>query len=398
MTDRVYLDNNATTPLDPRVFEAMRPYFLDVFGNAASRHVAGQEAFEAVERAREVIAGALNADPREIVFTSGATESDNLALKGVAASSVHRQRGDHIVSVRTEHRAVMDPLERLEREGSEVTWLGVDARGVVDLGELSAALRDDTVLVSIMHANNETGVLQPIRAIGELCRSRGVLFHTDATQSFGKEPIDVEADRIDLLSLSAHKLYGPKGVGALYVRRKRPRVRLEPIQDGGGHERGFRSGTLNVPGIVGLAEAARLATSERDTEQARVRALRDRFEGELGKRLSGVTINGLEAPRLSGTSNVSFEGVVAEQILERLPSLCASTSSACTSATRQPSYVLAAMGSSTEHIRGSVRFSLGRFTTEAEIERAVGQIAAAVSSLRLEASVPEAGSCPFDEA
>ncbi len=387
--DRIYLDNNATTALDPRVFEAMRPVFLESYGNAASRqHEAGRAAADAVESAREVLADILHADPREIVFTSGATESDNLALKGVATSTVHQQRGRHMVTVRTEHRAVLDPLERLAREGCEVTWLGVDGNGLVDLEALAAALRDDTVLVSIMHGNNETGVLQPIRAIGELCRGRGVLFHTDATQSFGKEAIDVERDHIDLLCLSAHKLYGPKGVGALYVRRKRPRVRLEAIFDGGGHERGFRSGTLNVPGIVGLAEAARLATVDREAEQARIRAMRDRFEAGLQSRLDGVVVNVESAPRLANTSNVSFEGLSAEPLLERMPELCASTSSACTSARRQPSYVLAAMGLGAERIAGSVRFSLGRFTTDDDVRRALEKIVPAVKALQKQSPAP----------
>lgn len=358
----IYLDHNATTPVDPRVLEAMLPFFCEHFGNAASRHHRfGCEAAEAVERARGQVAGLIGADPREIVFTSGATESDNLAILGTAASAA--RRGDHIVTVATEHRAVLDPCEHLERRGWKVTWLGVEANGGVDPAKLEAAITERTTLVTIMHANNETGVLHPIRRIGALCKRRGVLFHTDATQSFGKEPIDVEADGVDLLSASAHKIHGPKGVGILYVRRRDPHVRCEPRVHGGGHERGLRSGTLNVPGIVGMGAAAGLGGP---AEQERIRGLRDRLERGIGGE-----VNGDRRHRLAGTLNVSFAGLDAEALMKAMPEVAASTASACTSAALQPSYVLGAMGRDDERIRGSVRFSLGRFTTSEEIDAAV---------------------------
>ena len=359
----IYLDNNATTPLDPRVLDAMLPYFKESFGNASSRHHAlGCDAAKAVETARDKVAALIGADPREIVFTSGATEADNLAIKGVP------EKGRHLVTCVTEHRAVLDAAEHLERAGWTVTWLRVSKEGMIDLDALRAALTEKTALVSLMHANNETGVLHPIREIGAICRAKGVLFHTDATQSFGKEPIDVNADHVDLLSLSAHKIHGPKGVGALYVRRKEPRVRLEAQIHGGGHEKGLRSGTLNVPAIVGLGRAAELCRGE---SWEGVRALRDRLQ----KALPG-TLNGHPTKRVATTLNLCFEGVDGEALMKALPDVAVSSSSACTSAQMQPSYVLGAMGADDKRIRGSVRFSLGRFTTEAEIDAAAGKIRA----------------------
>ncbi|MEE8467996.1 MAG: cysteine desulfurase family protein [Planctomycetota bacterium] len=387
----VYLDHNATTPLDPRVFEAMRTAYLDDFGNAAShQHAAGRRAAELVEGARVELASLLGADPREIVWTSGATESDNLALKGVARAPAYRGKR-HLVSVVTEHKAVLDPLESLEREGFEVTRLPVDGDGLVDLDRLTAALRDDTLLVSVMHANNEIGVLQPIEKIGPLCKQRGVLFHTDATQSLGKVPIDVEACQIDLLSCSAHKLHGPQGVGALYIRRRGPRVRCEPLLDGGGHQRGVRPGTLNVPGIVGLAAAVALCREAGTAEQERVRELRDRLEQDLLERIPDVSRNGHPTQRLASTANLSFAGTDAESLMRRMPGLAVSTSSACTSATLQPSYVLAALGASRERIDSSLRFSLGRFTTAEEIELSVEMVVAAVAAERAEGPLPACG-------
>ena len=372
--DVIYLDYNATTPLDPRVFAAMEPFFKASFGNAASRHHAlGREAAEAVEHARGQVASVLGADPREIYWTSGATEANNLALLGLTASPAYEKRR-HVVTVCTEHRAVLDPCRHLEERGFEVTYLRVDGGGRLDLDELEGALRDDTLVVTVMHANNEIGVIHPIAEIGRRCRARGVLFHTDAVQSFGKEAIDVDAACIDLLSLSAHKFYGPKGVGALYVRRRGPRVRTRPQIHGGGHERGLRSGTLNVPGIVGLGAAADICHLEREAEQPRVRRLRDRLQEALLAAIPGTLVNGAEHPRLAGTLNVSFPGVDAEELIERLPGVALSTASACTSAAMHPSYVLGALGLSEDRVRGSVRLSLGRFTTEQEIDATVDRL------------------------
>ena len=374
----IYLDHNATTPLDPRVLDAMLPFFIDRFGNAASRHHAlGCDAATAVETAREQVAAVIGADPREIVWTSGATESDNLALLGVAHAPAYLKKR-HVVTVTTEHRAVLDTCEHLERQGIDVTYLGVDGDGRLDLDRLAAAITERTVLVSVMHANNETGVLHPIARIGALCRERGVLFHTDATQSYGKEPIDVNAMHVDLLSASAHKIHGPKGVGMLFVRRRGPRVRCEPLVRGGGHERGLRSGTLNVPGIVGMGVAATLAAED----GAGARALRDRLESGLQSRLDGVEVNGHLIERLANTTNLSFAGVDGAKLMKRMPGLAVSSSSACTSAALQPSYVLGAMGCDDARIRGSVRFSLGRFNTAAEIETAIETVAEAVAALR----------------
>jgi cysteine desulfurase len=379
----IYLDYNATTPLDPRVLEAMLPFYRDRFGNAASRHHRlGSDAAGAVETARAQVASRIGAAPEEICWTSGATESDNLALKGVAASPAYAPRGNHIVTVATEHRAVLDVCEHLEGKGFKVTYLGVGRDGMLDLERLADAIRERTILVSVMHANNETGVLHPIGEIGALCRKRGVLFHTDATQTYGKEPIDVNGQSIDLLSASAHKFSGPKGAGFLYVRRRNPRVRCEPLLHGGGHERGLRSGTLNVPAIVGLGAAAELCGKESAAEQRRFRALRDRLEKGLVSGLDGVETNGHVERRLAHTTNLSFAGIDSEKLMEALPEIAVSSSSACTSARMQPSYVLGALGCDEERIRGSLRFSLGRFTTEADIDQAVAAITREVKRLR----------------
>jgi cysteine desulfurase len=376
---RVYLDHAATTPLDPRVFEVMKPYFLERFGNAASaQHAAGREAAAAVELARGELALLIGADPREVVFTSGATEANNLALKGVAAAEAYARSPKHVITCVSEHNAVLDPLRALEQEGWSVTRLGVDFQGHLDLGSLEAALERGTRMVSIMLANNETGVLHPLKEIGALCREHGALLHTDATQAVGKLPIDVDSFPVDLLSLSAHKFGGPKGVGALYLRRKRPRVRCRALLDGGGHERGRRSGTLNVPGIVGLGEAARLRRGDQTELAARIRSLRDSLEAGLMGRVAGVEINGDPARRLPGISSLSFPGVEAVSLLAGLERVQASSSAACTSAHLQPSHVLRAMGLGEGRIEGSVRFSLGWTTTADEIEVAVDELGVAV--------------------
>ena len=379
----IYLDYNATTPLDPRVFEAMLPIFRDRFGNAASRHHAfGKEAAAAVETAREQAAAVIGADPEEIYWTSGATESNNLALKGVAVAPAYVPKGNHIVTVATEHRAVLDPCEFLENRGFKVTYLGVDREGMLDLEKLEKAITEKTILVSIMHGNNETGVLHPIDQIGAICRKKGALFHTDATQTYGKALIDVDSDCIDLLSASAHKFCGPKGAGILYLRKRNPRVRCEAILHGGGHERGLRSGTLNVPAVAGFGAAADLCRKEMPSEQPRFRALRDRLEKGLRSALDGVELNGHPTQRLAHTTNLSFAGIDAEDLMKALPDVAVSSSSACTSALLQPSYVLGALGCPEERIKGSIRFSLGRFTTEAEIDSAVAAVTAAVTKVR----------------
>ena len=374
----IYLDHNATTPVDPRVFEAMIPFFAMNFGNPASRHHSlGRDAARIVETAREQVASVVRADPREIVWTSGATESDNLALQGVAQSSAYKKK--HLVTVTTEHRAVLDPCEVLEKRGFAVTYLGVDSDGCLDLDRLEKAITNQTLMISVMHANNEIGVLQPIAEIGELCKERAVLFHTDATQSFGKEPIDVNAMGIDLLSASGHKIHGPKGIGMLYVRRRDPRVRCEALLYGGGHERGRRSGTLNVPGIVGMGVAATLPADNG------VRLLRDQLETEICSNLDGVEVNGHRTQRLANTTNLSFHGVDGETLMKRMPEIAVSSSSACTSAQLQPSYVLGAIGCSEGRIKGSVRFSLGRFNTTDEIMTTAEQVVNSVKALRTEA-------------
>ena len=377
----IYLDHNATTPVDEGVFEAMRPYFCGMFGNAASRsHSFGWAAEKAVDRARQQAAALLNADPREIVWTSGATESNNLAIKGVAES--YGQKGKHIITQATEHKAVIDVCRRLEGRGFEVTWLPVDRAGRVAVEQVAAAMREDTILVSIMWANNETGTIQPIRDIGGICHERGVLFHTDATQAVGHVPVDVEADGVDLLSFSGHKFYGPKGCGGLYVRRENPRVRLSPLFDGGGHERGFRSGTLNVPGIVGVGAASELAMGMMGREGPRVAALRDRLEEGMGREIDLVGVNGDIQHRLPHTSNLSFACVDGQSLLMALDDVAVSSGSACTSTSLQPSHVLKAMGLEPGLAHSSVRFGLGRGSSEEEIDYVIAKVARAVRRLR----------------
>jgi cysteine desulfurase len=378
----IYLDHHATTPIDPRVLDAMMPYLREKFGNAASReHAWGREAAKAVEEARAQVAALIGADEREIVFTSGATESDNLAIKGVA--EFHRERGDHLVTAVTEHPAILDSCAALERAGrARVTRLPVDREGLISLDALREALTDKTVLVSIMFANNEIGVLQDIPAIGSLCRERRVLFHTDAAQAAGKVPVDVGAMPIDLVSMSAHKMYGPKGVGALYVRRRNPRVRLTPILDGGGHEGGLRSGTLNVPAIVGFGAACEIARTEMGEEAGRLRKLRDRLWGGLSKDLDHVTLNGHAERRLPGNLNVSFKYVESESLILALDGIAVSSGAACTTAKVEPSHVLKAIGLPEDLARASVRFGLGRSTTQAEIDTVRKRVVDAVRRLR----------------
>lgn len=377
----VYLDYNATTPCDERVLEAMLPYFSRKFGNAASHsHAFGWEAKEAVETAREQVAALIGAEPGEIVFTSGATESDNLALKGVFEA--YAGKGDHLITCSTEHKAVLDTCSRLEKEGARVTRLGVNSAGLIDPAELEAAITSATVLVSIMYANNETGVIQPIREISRITRKHGILFMSDATQAVGKIPVDVNHDGIDLLALSAHKIYGPKGVGALYLRRKGPRVGLIAQMDGGGHEKARRSGTLNVPGIVGLGKAAQICRQEMEKEGPGLEIWRNRLE--KGLMASGdVQVNGSAAPRLPHVTNIGFGGVEGNALLAAIAgNIAVSSGSACTSALPEPSHVLRAMGLADAQARASVRFSLGRFTTEEEIEYSVNFVKDIVHSLR----------------
>ena len=386
MTKIIYLDYHATTPVDPRVLEAMLPFFGPKFGNAASgTHSFGWEAEAAVEVARKRIAELAGATAREIVFTSGATESDNLALKGVVAAA--GGAGTHIVTVATEHKAVLDTACTLERAGCRVTVLRPKPDGLVDLDELREAIGPETVLVSVMYANNEIGVLQPVRQIGAICREKNVLFHCDAVQAFGKFPVHVDADHIDLMSVSAHKMYGPKGVGALYVRRQNPRVRLTAQMDGGGHEGGMRSGTLNVPGIVGFGEACALAGREMAEEYGRLRVLRDRLKQRLEEGLDGVHVNGSMERRLAGNLNVSFERVDGDALLLALPDLAISTGSACNSHEGGGSHVLQAIGVPAELVQSATRFGLGRFTTEEEVEYAARRVVEAVRKLREERPV-----------
>jgi cysteine desulfurase len=381
----IYLDYHATTPVDPRVLDAMLPFFGPKFGNAASRsHRFGWEAEKAVELARKRVAELAGASPREIVFTSGATESVNLALKGVVETYRGNRHGMtvHIVTMATEHKAVLDTARHLERDGCRLTVLAPRRDGLLDPDRLRDAIEADTVLVSVMHANNEIGVIQPVREIGAICRERGVLFHCDAAQSFGKVPVDVERDHIDLMSVSAHKIYGPKGVGALYVRRRNPRVLLAAQLDGGGHEFGMRSGTLNVPAIVGLGEACAICAREMAPEAERVQALRDRLRQRIEDGLDGVVVNGSMEHRLPGNLNLSFAHVNSDSLLMSLPELALSTGSACTSATVAPSHVLKALGLSEEQAHSSVRFGLGRFHTEEEVDYAAGRVVEAVNRLR----------------
>ncbi len=377
----IYMDNHATTPMDPRVLEAMLPYFMEKFGNAASRnHPFGWTAEEAVEQAREQIAKLVGATAKEIIFTSGATESDNLAIKGVA--EMYREKGNHIITAVTEHKAVLDTCKRLEKYGYRVTYLPVQKDGLVDLEDLKRAIDDKTILVTIMAANNEIGVLQPWREIGKICHERGVLFHTDGVQAVGKVPIDVVKDNIDLMSITAHKIYGPKGVGALYVRRKNPRVQISAIIDGGGHERGMRSGTLNVPGIVGLGKACAIAKEEMAQEGAHLAALRERLRDRIMGRLDEVYINGSPEHRLPGNLNISFAYVEGESLLMGINDVAVSSGSACTSATLEPSYVLKALGTGDDLAHSSIRFGIGRFNNEAEVDYVADRVCETVERLR----------------
>lgn len=380
-TKPIYLDYQATTPVDPRVLEAMIPWFTEKFGNPHSRsHAYGWEAEAATDIAREQVAAIIGANEKEIVFTSGATESNNLAIKGVA--HFYRDKGkDHIITLQTEHKCVLDSCRHLEEEGFHVTYLEVQQNGLVDVEQLAAAMTERTVLVSIMAVNNEIGVIQPLAEIGKLCRARGVFFHTDAAQAVGKIPLDVEAMNIDLMSISGHKLYGPKGVGALFVRRK-PRVRLKALIDGGGQERGMRSGTLATPLVVGLGEACRIAAAEMETESARLQHLQDVFLGIVQQRLDDIVINGDMAHRIPGNLNISFAFVEGESLMMGIKELCVSSGSACTSASLEPSYVLRALGVSEDMAHTSLRIGFGRMTTEAEVVFAANLICDKVEKLR----------------
>jgi cysteine desulfurase len=377
----IYMDNHATTPMDPRVLEEMLPYFMEKFGNSASRnHPFGWAAEEGVEIARERIAKLIGATAKEIIFTSGATESDNLAIKGVA--EMYKEKGNHIITAVTEHKAVLDTCKRLEKNGFRVTYLPVQKNGLVDLEELKNAMTDKTILVTIMAANNEIGILQPWREIGKLCRERGILFHTDGVQAVGKVPIDVNKDNIDLMSITAHKIYGPKGVGALYVRRKNPRVQLSAIIDGGGHERGMRSGTLNVPGIVGLGKACAIASEEMAKESCYLAGLRNRLKDSIMSRLDETYINGTMEQRLPGNLNISFAYVEGESLLMGINDIAVSSGSACTSATLEPSYVLKALGTGDDLAHSSIRFGIGRFNTQAEVDYVADRVVETVTRLR----------------
>ncbi|HME09907.1 MAG TPA: IscS subfamily cysteine desulfurase [Bryobacteraceae bacterium] len=377
----IYMDNHATTPMDPRVFETMRPYFTEIFGNAASRnHSFGWQAEEAVEKARKQIADLIGATAKEIIFTSGATESNNLAIKGVA--EMYAEKGNHIITAATEHKAILDTCKHLEKEGLRVTYLAVQTNGLVDLDALRDAITDKTILVTLMYANNEIGVIQPVAEIGKIAKERGVLFHTDAVQAVGKVPVNVIKDNIDLLSLTGHKIYGPKGCGALYVRRKGPRVQVTAQMDGGGHERGMRSGTLNVPGIVGLGEACALCQKEMPEESRRMAFLRDRLRHKLESALDEVYINGTMESRLPNNLNISFAYVEGESLLMGINDIAVSSGSACTSATLEPSYVLKALGAGDDLAHSSIRFGLGRFNTEAEVDYVAAKVIDVVNKLR----------------
>ena len=377
----IYLDYQATTPVDPRVLETMLPYFTEVYGNAASRsHSFGWKAEEAVDTARNQIASLIGASRKEIVLTSGSTEAINLALKG--AAKMYAEKGRHIITSMVEHKAVLDTCKHLEKEGCEVTYLKPDKRGSISPQQVAAAIRDDTILVALIWANNEIGTINPIREIGALCHERGVLLFTDATQAVGKIPVDVEADHVDLLCLSAHKIYGPKGVGALYVRRRNPRVRLVAQMDGGGHERGMRSGTLNVPGIAGLGKACELCEQELEQDAERSLALRDRFEAKLQSALDHIHVNGDLEHRLPGCSNVSFSYVEGESLLMGIKDIAVSSGSACTSASLEPSHVLSAMDVGDELVHSSIRFGIGRFTDQEQVDFAADHVIEAVNRLR----------------
>ena len=374
----VYLDYNATTPVDSRVLEEMLPYFSQHFGNAASRsHAFGWEAEEAVNYAREQVAQLIGAEPKEIIFTSGATESDNLALKGVF--EMYASKGNHIITVKTEHKAVLDTCKHLEKLGADITYLNVNRDGLIDLTELENSIKPATILIAVMYANNETGFIQPIREISAIAKKHGVLFFTDATQATGKIPVNVNEDGIDLMAFSAHKMYGPKGVGALYVRRKNPRVKVTAQMDGGGHERGMRSGTLNVPGIVGFGKACELSRIEMKKETERIKSLRDRLENELLKQ-EGIVVNGNRENRLYNVSNLSFKYPGGESIMPAIQkNIAVSSGSACSSASPEPSHVLKAMGLEDEQAHSSLRFSLGRFTTDEEIDYTIDEVKEVIS-------------------
>src|SRR5215218_4077183 len=377
----IYMDYHATTPVDPRVVDAMLPYFTEHFGNSASRnHSFGWAAEEAVETARKQVADLIGANPKEIIFTSGATESNNLAIKGVA--EMYREKGNHIITAVTEHKAIIDTCKRLEKDGYRVTYLAVQKDGRIDLDQLRAAITDKTILITIMTANNEIGVIQPIAEIGAIAKEKGILFHTDAVQAAGKIPFNVNELKVDLVSISAHKMYGPKGVGALYVRRRNPRVLLSPQIDGGGHERGMRSGTLNVTGIVGFGRAAELARTEMATESARLRALRDRLNDRLHKGLDEIFVNGSVEHRLPHSLNISFAYVEGESLLMGINDVAVSSGSACTSASLEPSYVLKALGAGDDLAHSSIRFGLGRWSTKEEVDYVADKLTAVVTKLR----------------
>jgi cysteine desulfurase len=377
----IYMDYHATTPMDPRVFEAMKPYFMETFGNAASRnHSFGWQAEEAVEKSRKQIADLIGATTKEIVFTSGATESNNLALKGVA--EMYAEKGNHIITAATEHKAILDTCKRLEKSGVRVTYLPLQTNGLVDLDMLKEAITDKTILISIMYANNEIGVLQPMAEIGKIAKAKGILVHSDATQAVGKVPVNVIKDNIDLMSMSGHKIYGPKGVGALYVRRKSPRVQITAQMDGGGHERGMRSGTLNVPGIVGLGEACAICNADMPAESKRMAYLRDKLRGKLEAELDEVYINGTMEHRLPNNLNISFAYVEGESLLMGINDIAVSSGSACTSATLEPSYVLKALGAGDDLAHSSIRFGLGRFNTEEEVDYVAAKVIDVVKKLR----------------
>ncbi len=378
----LYMDNHATTRVDPRVMDAMLPYFTEKFGNAASRnHSFGWEAEEAVDRARGQIATLINGKSKEIIFTSGATESDNLAIKG--ALEFYREKGNHIITCVTEHKAVLDSCRALERQGkATVTYLPVDKYGMVDPDAVRKAITDKTVLISLMYANNEIGTIHPIREIGRIAKEKGIVFHCDAVQAVGKIPVDAERDGIDLLAMSGHKIYGPKGIGALWVRSKGPRVRISPIIDGGGHERGMRSGTLNVPGIVGFGKACEIAQQDMTEEAARMIGLRDKLQAGLFERLDAVYLNGHPTQRLPGNLNISFAYVEGESLLMGINDIAVSSGSACTSATLEPSYVIRALGIDEELAHSSIRFGLGRFNTEEEVDYVTERVSKEVKRLR----------------
>jgi len=381
MKTPIYLDNHATTRMDPRVLDAMLPYFTEFFGNAASRnHEFGWVAEQAVDKARKQIADLIGCTPREIIFTSGATESDNLAIKGVA--EMYAEKGNHIITAATEHKAVLDTCKKLEKHGYRVTYLPVKGGGLIDLDMLRESITDKTILVTIMYANNEIGVIQPVAEIGKICRERGVLFHTDGVQAIGKVPVNVNTDHIDIMSITGHKLYGPKGVGALYVRRKNPRVQITAQMDGGGHERGMRSGTLNVPGIVGLGEACAIAQRELPEEIKRMRYLRDKLRAKLEAGIDEVFINGSMEHRLPQNLNMSFLYVEGESLLMGINDVAVSSGSACTSATLEPSYVLKALGLGDDLAHSSIRFGIGRFNTEEEIDYVADRLIEVVTKLR----------------